>query len=39
MIFDFDVEAIFGTKGKVPVLMTIDGKTFRRNLSKYAGDI
>ncbi|HNX37266.1 MAG TPA: YdeI/OmpD-associated family protein [Candidatus Cloacimonadota bacterium] len=37
MIFDFDVPAIFGTKARVPVVLTIDGKKFRRSLSLYAG--
>lgn len=37
-VFDFDVEAVFGTKARVPVVMTIDGKTFRRNLARYAGE-
>ena len=36
MIFDFDVPAVFGSK-KVPVLMSIDGKQFRRTLSLYSG--
>jgi hypothetical protein len=38
LIFDFDVEAIFGSKGRIPVIMTIDGKRFHRNLAKYAGE-
>ncbi len=37
-IFDFDVEAVFGTKARVPVVMTIDGKQFRRNLARYGGE-
>lgn len=37
MIFDFDVPAIFGTKGRVPIVITIDGKKFRRSLARYAG--
>lgn len=37
MIFDFDVPAIFGTKGRVPIVITIDGKNFRRSLARYAG--
>lgn len=38
VVFDFDVQAIFGTKGRVPILMTIDGKVFRRSLARYAGE-
>lgn len=37
MIFDFDPEAIFGSKGRVPVILTIDGKKFCRTLARYAG--
>ena len=36
MVFDFDVPAVFGSK-RVPVVMTIDGKQFRRSLSLYSG--
>lgn len=38
MVFDFDVPAVFGTKGRVPVVLSIDGKRFRRSLSRYAGE-
>ncbi|HQB98820.1 MAG: YdeI/OmpD-associated family protein [Candidatus Cloacimonetes bacterium] len=38
IVFDFDVEAVFGTKGRIPVVMTIDGKKFQRNLARYAGE-
>lgn len=38
IVFDFDVEAVFGTKGGIPVVMTIDGKKFQRNLARYAGE-
>lgn len=37
-VFSFDVQAVFGTKALVPVVMTIDGKQFRRNLARYAGE-
>ncbi|PKN78362.1 MAG: hypothetical protein CVU48_08560 [Candidatus Cloacimonetes bacterium HGW-Cloacimonetes-1] len=37
MIFDFDVEAVFGAIRRIPVTLTIDGKSFRRSLSRYSG--
>ncbi len=39
MVFDFDPVEIFGTKARVPVVLTIDGKKFRRSLARYAGEL
>jgi len=39
MIFDIDTQKVFGSKGRIPVVITIDGQKFRRNLAKYAGEL
>ncbi len=39
MVFDFDPLEIFGTKARVPVVLNIDGKKFRRNIARYAGEL
>lgn len=39
MVFDFYPLEIFGTKARVPVVLTIDGKKFRRNIARYAGEL
>ncbi len=39
MIFDIDTQAVFGSKGRIPVVITIDGKQFLRNLARYAGEL
>lgn len=36
-IFDIDLQKVFGKKGRVPVLITIDGHAFRSSIAKYAG--
>jgi hypothetical protein len=35
VIFPFDMEESFGTKGKVPVQMTVDGVPYSGKLLKY----
>lgn len=35
VLFPFDVEKIFGVKGRVPVKATIDGEPYRGSLVKY----
>lgn len=39
IVFDFDPQKIFGTKARVPVVLTIDGKKFRRSIARYAGEL
>lgn len=36
-VFDFDIEAIFGTKGRVPVCLIVDGHRFRSTIAVYSG--
>ncbi len=35
--FDFDVQAIFGSKGRVPVKLSVDGHSFRSSLVPMGG--
>jgi len=39
VVFDFDPELIFGTKARVPVVITIDGIKFKRFIARYAGEL
>jgi hypothetical protein len=34
VVFDFDPELIFGTKARVPVVITIDGIKFKRFIAR-----
>lgn len=36
-VFDFDFEAIFGTKGRIPVWLTVDGHRYRSSIAVYSG--
>ena len=35
VLFPFDIEKTFGTKGRIPVISTIDGEPYRGSLVKY----
>lgn len=37
MEFDFDISSIFGSKGRIPVQMTVDGHTFRSTMVPMGG--
>lgn len=37
MVFDLDFEAVFGTKGRVPVKFTVAGHNYRSTIAVYSG--
>src|SRR3954470_12422735 len=39
VLFPYDVEEAFGTKGKVPIKATFDGKPYSGSLMKYGGPL
>ena len=36
-VFDFDFATVFGTQGKVPVWLSVDGHRFRSTIAVYGG--
>lgn len=37
MVFDFDLQKVFGKKGRVPVIFTVGEHSFRTSIAVYAG--
>lgn len=37
MVFDIDFELVFGSKGKIPVKLTVDGHLYRSTIAVYSG--